>query len=1046
MNGMGIVFGLGLLLIAGRDAALSAESSRPTLSGTVKSPAGKALTNATVFIYTAAPKEGAGILCPSCYDDCRKRATTDAQGKFAIESLDPALLFRVLVVAPGHQPEFVAKVDPATKPLAIYLKAVSGGNTPEKQLRGNVVDANGKAVSGAVVNIRGVTRGEVTRFGGNTNVDALAVTDNSGQFVIHSTERFDAAGVDIEAPLLAKRVFQRLETGGKVHTLKLAEGVSIKGRLMKDDKPVAGVQMGVAGAERRSEIFVGDFIVGTDTDGRFLFVNLPASTEFFAYGMMKSLAGIGAISSQRVRGQSDGGEIDLGDLTVGPSYTVSGRIRLTDGKSVPEKTRVMLSRSQAWDHEQAEADPQGGFRFEGVPGESVNLSCRVKGYRFTYRNASLDVANPFRLVGKVTTSITNLIIELEPGDKTVETRSIAGLEEQPLRGAEGGKQIGDIKVTGTVTDKETGKPISEFTFTQGREDITRTSFEWQPTRKDTGTNGTFEVFLSKQRQHPALLIETDGYRPFSSGAITTTETNLIIALSRGKGPSGVLLKPNGEPADGVKVYLTDMKNGVYVTGERAEVRENVYKQTAATRTDDSGRFSFPPQIDAFSLVVIDDAGFMDTRVDSVAEGARLTLQPWSRVEGKLLIGTALGTNESIRLGSAHLPYADHPRSFPPIGLYLATKTDDEGKFVFERVPPLGVEVYHEPKVRDSRAGTIAQSQTTKLLLKPGETRMLVLGGKGRAVTGRTVVKGYDDQINWRNDVYRLESIVPEPEGLPDFRGLSREYDENLRKASTDEEKRAARAHYDRRHKVAAEEAKAFYTSEAGRKYLFAKRRFALNFSPDGSFRVEDVPAGKYSLNIDLRAGNGDGPSRMSAPRIGQVQKEIEVPDSGKEWTAEAFDLGTIAIDAQPVLTKGKAVPNFEVKTLDDRPIKLSDFRGKYVLLDFWAVWCGPCVAETPHLKEAYDAFKNDSRFALIGLSLDPDTAAPRNYAKKNNLPWIHGFLGEWSKTDVPKRFGVESIPSIFLIGPDGKVIASGLRGANIKSSIEAALKTPTAKK
>ncbi|HKQ37047.1 MAG TPA: redoxin domain-containing protein, partial [Verrucomicrobiae bacterium] len=792
-------------------------------------------------------------------------------------------------------------------------------------------------------------------------------------------------------------------------------------------------------------IFVGDFVVGTDEDGRFLFVNLPANSDFYAYGIMKSLADKGAVAAQRVRGQSDGGEIDLGDLTVGPSYTVSGRVRLTDGQSVPEKTRVLLGRSQAWDTLQAEVDAQGAFRFEGVPAESVHLSCRIKGYRYSYRNASLDPANPFRLIGKVTTNISNLIVELESGKRTTDSQSsIHGLADEPLRGAEEPKRAGDIKVTGTVTDNDTGKPISEFNVTQGREDISRTTFEWQPTRKDSWTNGAFELFLNKQTRAPGLLIEAAGYLPVSSGAITTAETNLSIALKRGKGVHGVVLKPNGEPAAGIKVYLPDMKNAVYVA-DRTEVRERVYK-TTVTRTDDSGRFSFAPQIDAFSLVVVDDAGFMDVRVDSINEDARLTLQPWARVEGKLLIGNAPGTNEIVRLGSAHIPYENHPRSFPPISLFLTTQTDNDGKFVFERVPPFAVQVCHQPKVRDSRTGTIPESQTTKFLVKPGETRTLVLGGKGRPVVGRVVVNGYEDKINWRNDVYRLDTVVPEPEDLPDLRALSREYSESLRKASTDDQKKAVRADHDGRRKTAMEQTRVFYASEAGRNYHFAKRQFVLNFSEDGSFRVEDVPPGKYKLDIDLRAGDGDSFSRMSAPRIGQVQKEIEVPYAGKEWTEQPFDLGTIDMDAKPVLTKGKSAPDFEVKTLDDKTIKLSDFRGKYVLLDFWAVWCGPCVAETPHLKETYNAFKSDSRFAMIGLILDPDMAAPRKYAKTNALGWIHGFLGEWSKTDVPNRFGVESIPSIFLIGPDGNVIASRLRGANIKSSVAAALRTPTAKK
>src|ERR1044071_2715941 len=73
---------------------------------------------------------------------------------------------------------------------------------------------------------------------------------------------------------------------------------------------------------------------------------------------------------------------------------------------------------------------------------------------------------------------------------------------------------------------------------------------------------------------------------------------------------------------------------------------------------------------------------------------------------------------------------------------------------------------------------------------------------------------------------------------------------------------------------------------------------------------------------------------------------------------------------------------------------------------------------------------------MIGLSLDPISKTPRDYTKKNELGWIMGFLGEWAKTDLPAQYGVEGIPSIFLIGPDGKVIAKDLRGENIKSTVE----------
>lgn len=211
------------------------------------------------------------------------------------------------------------------------------------------------------------------------------------------------------------------------------------------------------------------------------------------------------------------------------------------------------------------------------------------------------------------------------------------------------------------------------------------------------------------------------------------------------------------------------------------------------------------------------------------------------------------------------------------------------------------------------------------------------------------------------------------------------------------------------------------------------------FFKDGSFRIEDVLAGKYNLHIDLREGGSNSLSRMSAPKIASLTKEIEVPALPGGRSDEPLDLGNLTVEARSILKTGKVAPDFEARTLDDMPLKLADFKGKYRLLDFWAVWCGPCVAETPHLKAAWEAFKPDPRFAMVGLSLDPEVSAPRNYTKKNAIGWTQGFLGEWSKSDLPARYGVEGMPAIFPIGPDGKIIAKGLRGDGIKAAVQAAL-------
>lgn len=159
---------------------------------------------------------------------------------------------------------------------------------------------------------------------------------------------------------------------------------------------------------------------------------------------------------------------------------------------------------------------------------------------------------------------------------------------------------------------------------------------------------------------------------------------------------------------------------------------------------------------------------------------------------------------------------------------------------------------------------------------------------------------------------------------------------------------------------------------------------------------------------------------------------------------EPFDLSAHYPDALVLelfkqLKVGDLAPDFTVGALDGKEITLADFRGRTVLLDFWAVWCAPCLAETPHLVDVYERFGSDPRFAMIGLNLDPATDTPKQYTDENAMEWIQGFLGEWSKAELPAEFGVRSIPSIILIDPEGRVIEKGLRGPGIAEAVEKAL-------
>jgi peroxiredoxin/protocatechuate 3,4-dioxygenase beta subunit len=1035
-----------LLTARADDPATSASFVPPDLTGIVKDTDGKPLDHANVFIYAAGPKEGTGILCPSCYADCRKHTTTDSNGHFKIESLDPTLLFRILVVAKGKEPQFVPKVDPATKPLEVALKPAREGLKADQQMKGRVLDADGEPISGTVVNIRGVSRGESTRFGANEDVDQIAVSDEHGLFTINGQNSFDAVGIDVEARGYAKGIFPHLSTGGKVHELKLTEGASVKGRLVKDGKPLSGIEIGISGVEREASVYIGDYSVGTDKDGKFLFVNLPPNHQYLVYGKMASLRDHGSLPAVPKSIGKDGELLDVGDLIVAPGFKLAGQIRLTDGKPVPPKTRVLLSLDEAWDSVQTEADSEGRFNFSGLSSDSIGLSARIKGYRLSERNKSLDLMNRFSLIGVLKADKLDLILELEPGEHVPGSGgSYVDLRHEPLLGAESNKggTKGDIHVTGSVVDADTKAPIPAFTVTEGRMAEFPPQPEWFNTRQHDGKNGKLDVFLNRGKTLPAIMVEADGYVPESSGPIAAAETNLTFALKKGVGPTGTILKPDGTAAARATVYLADMKNGVYVQDNDMKVQSRIYRGTRSAQTDDKGKFSFKATVDDYAILALEEDGFAQVTVDELRRNPDVKLKPWAKVRGKLLIGTRPGTNEEVHLWPVQLPYEYEPRQFPPLSLYLRTTTDSNGEFTFDRVPPINVQVYHSPKVKDEKMGITPMSQTESFALQPGETKTVTLGGQGRPVIGRVAVNGYDGKINWRADAYTMETIMPPTGELPDMVSLSREWSGKIQAADSDEEKKSLIEQMRKSQDQAKLKQRDFYRTEKGRNYYFQNKRYCLNFTEDGSFRVEDVPGGKYRLRIDVREGR---PWDFSLPTIAHVEKELEIPDLPGGRSDEPFDVGKIEMQARNVLKVGSVAPDFQVKTVDDKPIKLSDCAGKFVLLDFWAVWCGPCVAETPHLKETYNAFKDEPRFRMIGLSLDPVSKTPREYARKNDLGWTMGFLGDWSKADLPSKYGVEGIPSIFLIGPDGKIVAANLRGDAIKAAVERALaRSDTAK-
>ena len=124
---------------------------------------------------------------------------------------------------------------------------------------------------------------------------------------------------------------------------------------------------------------------------------------------------------------------------------------------------------------------------------------------------------------------------------------------------------------------------------------------------------------------------------------------------------------------------------------------------------------------------------------------------------------------------------------------------------------------------------------------------------------------------------------------------------------------------------------------------------------------------------------------------------------------------------------GESMWEFTQNNAEGNPVQFADFKGKYVLVDFWASWCGPCRAENPNVLKAYNKYK-DKNFTVLGVSLDDDGDKWKKAIEEDGMPWTQVSDLKGSKNEVSTYYGIRAIPSTLLVDPDGKIIAKDLGG------------------
>jgi hypothetical protein len=469
---------------------------------------------------------------------------------------------------------------------------------------------------------------------------------------------------------------------------------------------------------------------------------------------------------------------------------------------------------------------------------------------------------------------------------------------------------------------------------------------------------------------------------------------------------GFVVAADGMPVAGAEVLLAT--EGNYIDVYNASRRPG-----PAVWSDKDGRFSFLVAQAWSDLVVRCNQGFVHVRSGEMPADARIVLRAWGRVEGVLKVAGKVQADQSIMLSGQIAPRvmatADPNKPIRYLNgnsrlqLSQSIQTDENGRFVFARVVPGQVILSRQgpavpQSVQFSRAFTVANVDVS-----PSQTIQVEIGGTGRPIVGRLVLDESDEQ-------------------LPLSGSIALKTDTEVRAGLHIPSNWASLGDAERAKIIDAWALHSAYTTLTA----------PIVVSPDGAFRAEDIPTGQHAIRI---ASESLDPVERRIEILAEGSLVFVMPSIPGGRSDEPFDVGAVNVHIRPRVKIGALAPQFEAVKADKSTVKLSDYRGKYVLLSFafdYQMTQQPDSGQLVRVSSALqDRFGSDDRLAMLAIVL-PQREGAGEYSVPSIAGWTVATIQDWRKR---LDSSYTSSPATYLIDPEGKVLAKISPSSNASYSL-----------